>query len=423
MEVLQDTYKDTKIGRIPKDWEVVKANELCLKVTDGTHDSPKRVDKGYNLVTSKNLKNGELDFSTCYQISEDDYIDVNKRSFVEQYDVLFGMIGTIGSPVMITQFHVNFAVKNVGIFKSNGDKNLGLWLCHFFNSDIAKNYIERNKNSSTQSFVALGFLRAFPIINPPSEERNKIAAILSTVDEQINTTDKIIEKSKELKKGLMQKLFSEGTGHSKYNSPQGGIFRKILGNIPSDWVIKEISQIAVFTQGVQVNVKLQDTSQTDINIRFIRIVDYTQNTNDVRYVSNTFSKYAVKKDDIVMVRYGTPGIIGRGIEGVIANNMFKIRLDNAIVTNDFFEYFFSQSKIQEYLIMGSGSSTMPALNFSYLKKFQIALPSIQEQHKIVEILSEADAKIEKEQTQKAQLQALKKGLMQQLLTGKKRVKV
>ena len=99
------------MGRIPKDWEVVKANELCLKVTDGTHDSPKRVGKGYNLVTSKNLKNGELDFSTCYQISEGDYIDVNKRSYVEQYDVLFGMIGTIGSPVMISQSHVNFAVK------------------------------------------------------------------------------------------------------------------------------------------------------------------------------------------------------------------------------------------------------------------------------------------------------------------------
>ena len=73
--------------------------------------------------------------------------------------------------------------------------------------------------------------------------------------------------------------------------------------------------------------------------------------------------------------------------------------------------------------MGSGSSTMPALNFSYLKKFQIALPSIQEQHKIVGILSEVDAKIEKEQTQKTQLETLKKGLMQQLLTGKKRVKV
>ena len=207
-------FKDTKIGRIPKDWEVVKANELCLKVTDGTHDSPKRVDKGYNLVTSKNLKNGELDFSTCYQISEDDYIDVNKRSYVEQYDVLFGMIGTIGSPVMITQSHVNFAVKNVGIFKSNGDKNLGLWLCHFFNSDIAKNYIERNKNSSTQSFVALGFLRAFPIINPPSEERKKIADILSEADAKIEKEQTQKAQLEALKKGLMQQLL---TGKKRVN--------------------------------------------------------------------------------------------------------------------------------------------------------------------------------------------------------------
>ena len=201
-------FKDTKIGRIPKDWEIVRAEDLCLKVTDGTHDSPKKKESGYNLVTSKNLKNGKLDFNTCYKISEADYIDVNKRSYVEQFDVLFGMIGTIGNPVIVEQNEIDFAVKNVGIFKTNGDENLGLWLCQYFNTEKITNYIIRQKNSSTQSFVALGLLRSFPIANPPLEERDKIVEILSGADAKIEKEEQEKAQLEQLKKGLMQQLLT-----------------------------------------------------------------------------------------------------------------------------------------------------------------------------------------------------------------------
>ena len=203
---------------------------------------------------------------------------------------------------------------------------------------------------------------------------------------------------------------------SNTSAKHGGIFRKILGKVSDDWEIKEISEIASFSQGVQVNVELQETKPTADNIRFIRIVDYTQDNDDIRYVSNTLKKYEVTSTDVVMVRYGTPGVIGRGIEGVIANNMFKISLDNAIVSNDFFEYFFNQRKIQEYLLMGSGSSTMPALNFSYLKKFQIAIPPLPEQQKIAEILSTVDEQISTTQGIIDKSKELKKGLMQKLFS-------
>lgn len=201
-------FKDTKIGKIPKDWEVVRAEDICLKVTDGTHDSPKKKEIGYNLVTSKNLKNGKLDFSTCYKISEEDYLEVNKRSYVEQYDVLFGMIGTIGNPVIIEQQEIDFAVKNVGIFKTNGDKYLGKWLCQYFNSNNIKNYINRQKNSSTQSFVALGLLRNFPVAKPPLKERDKIIEILCEADDKIEKEEQYKSELEQLKKGLMQQLLT-----------------------------------------------------------------------------------------------------------------------------------------------------------------------------------------------------------------------
>lgn len=194
------------------------------------------------------------------------------------------------------------------------------------------------------------------------------------------------------------------------------IFRRLLGNIPKDWNIKEISDFTKFSQGVQVNVELQSSLPSNELIRFIRIVDYTQSTDDIRYVSKSYKKYIVNENDIVMIRYGTPGIIGRNIKGVIANNMFKISIDNSLASNDYFEYFFKQKHIQEYLLMGSGSSTMPALNFSYLKKFQIALPPLQEQQKIATILSTVDEQISTTNKIIEKSKELKKGLMQKLFS-------
>ena len=194
------------------------------------------------------------------------------------------------------------------------------------------------------------------------------------------------------------------------------IFRRLLGNIPKDWNIKEISDFTKFSQGVQVNVELQSSLPSNELIRFIRIVDYTQSTDDIRYVSKSYKKYIVNENDIVMIRYGTPGIIGRNIKGVIANNMFKISIDNSLASNDYFEYFFKQKHIQEYLLMGSGSSTMPALNFSYLKKFQVALPPLQEQQKIAAILSTVDEQISITDKIIEMSKELKKGLMQKLFS-------
>lgn len=77
------------------------------------------------------------------------------------------------------------------------------------------------------------------------------------------------------------------------------------------WELKKLGEIATFSQGIQVGLEKQLTVPKEGYVRFIRIVDYTQNTDDLRYVENPGEKYFVSEDDIVMVRYGTPGLIGR----------------------------------------------------------------------------------------------------------------
>ena len=189
-----------------------------------------------------------------------------------------------------------------------------------------------------------------------------------------------------------------------------------IGKIPKDWNSLKLGGFSKFSQGIQVGVEKHKTTFEEGYVRFIRIIDYTQNTDDIRYIKYPGDKYCVKEDDIVMVRYGTPGVIGRGIKGAIANNMFKIIPDNSLITNDYLSYSFIQEYIQKILSEGSGSSTMPAINFSMLNKIAIAIPPLPEQRKIAEILSTVDVDIEKTDAIIKETQQLKKGLTEKLFT-------
>ena len=159
------------------------------------------------------------------------------------------------------------------------------------------------------------------------------------------------------------------------------------------WEIKKLGEIASFSQGIQVGLEHHLSEPKEGYVRFIRIVDYTQNTDDIRYIPNPGEKYFINEDDIVMVRYGAPGLIGRGKAGVIANNLFRIKIERKDLTNDYLTHFLSQEHIQNYLAT-QGSATMPALNFGQLKTIEVKFPPLPEQQRIVTILDHAFAAID-----------------------------
>lgn len=207
-------FYDTKIGRLPIEWKLTKTKDFCQKVTDGTHDTPKPNGKGFPLVTSKNLKSNGVDFNDCYLISEQDYIEINKRSIVNQYDILFGMIGTVGNPQIVTQNPVEFAIKNVGLFRMNGNKKLSIWLKNFLDSDIFRIYKQRQQAGTTQQFVSLGFLRKIPVPIPMKNDEINYSVIdevnkkIVIADDELLTKQTKIKKLQRLKKSLMQNLLT-----------------------------------------------------------------------------------------------------------------------------------------------------------------------------------------------------------------------
>ncbi|SGV07605.1 type I restriction modification DNA specificity domain protein [Staphylococcus aureus] len=173
-------FKDENGNDYPE-WEKKKLQQI-IEVKDGTHESPKPTDNGYLLVTSKNLKNNKLDFSESYSISKEDYESINKRSKVEKGDILFGMIGTIGNPILLED--EGFAIKNVALLKTSCLQEK-YYILNFLKSiAIAKQFYKTNAGG-TQKFISLGAIRDLKIDFPSLEESTKIGILFNKLDELI----------------------------------------------------------------------------------------------------------------------------------------------------------------------------------------------------------------------------------------------
>ena len=196
-------FKDENGGDFAE-WEEKKLGVVC-DVRDGTHDSPKYHETGYPFITSKNLqKDGSIDFDNVSFINESDYNKFNGRSKVDINDILFGMIGTIGNPVLVKRS--GFAIKNVALIKQKIDL-LNIFLIHFLNGDsISQQFFEQN-TGGTQKFLSLSIIRNLIVEVPSIQEQIKITNFLTAIDDKINRCGNQIEKMETWKKGLLQGMF------------------------------------------------------------------------------------------------------------------------------------------------------------------------------------------------------------------------
>ena len=143
----------------------------CLDVRDGTHDTPRYVSEGVPLVTSKNLSNGRVDFSTAKLISREDSQAINQRSKVDSGDIMYAMIGSIGNPVLY-QGTDEFSIKNMALFKYVPD---GMYMEYvYWFLVLAQEDMKKAASGGVQAFVSLGYLRNYLIPVPPIEEQKRI---------------------------------------------------------------------------------------------------------------------------------------------------------------------------------------------------------------------------------------------------------
>ena len=205
----------------------IKATEFCESVRDGTHDTPKQTESGYKLVTGKHVKNGIIDPTEAYYISEKDYNKINERSLVEQWDVLMSMIGTVGE-VAVVKNNPNYAIKNVALFKCGGSELKGKWLSYYLRTPEAIGHMNGNQKGSSQQFLSLKQLRDLPIATTSEDVMRKIIDSLSHYDNLIENYQRQIKLLEEAARRLYKEWFVD------FRFP-GYEHVKVINGIPEKW--------------------------------------------------------------------------------------------------------------------------------------------------------------------------------------------
>ncbi|MGY5851477.1 restriction endonuclease subunit S [Salegentibacter sp. F14] len=422
-------------------WVEKNIGNLTTLIKDGTHGTHKDVEKGIPLLSAKDINNGKISIpEDCRRISETDFRKIHSTYQLQKDDVLLTLVGSIGRSAIINNYSLNFTLqRSVGIlrFVDSLDK---VYAFYYLNSSIFQNDLMLSVNASAQGGVYLGTLGKLKINYPENlAHQRKIAKILKTADAVIEKTEAAISKYRAIKEGMMQDLFTRGidlqTGQLRpaYKDAPHLYKETELGWIPKEWECTELGKYSFIT-------KLAGFEYTDhfdyslggeiIAVRALNLkkgkLDLTDIHTIPRETSQLLKRSQLRKGDLVISYVGTVGaiaVIDRDNKYHLAPNVAKITLNQSEINSFFLNEYLASEFGQKEIFRWISSTTQAALSMTNLRQLRVIKPNIFEQTKIFNVLKSLAQKIEMEEEHLAKHQSLKKGLMQDLLTGKVEVQV
>lgn len=424
---MSEGYKVTEVGDIPETWEAVRLKEVGEIITGNTPPTSQRQyydegTEGYLWASPADLGKGKFIKSTIKTLTKAGFEQT--RSIPEQA-ILVTCIGSTIGKIGMSEFQMSSNQQiNSLVCKDKSDPN------YYY-------YVLESKASFIKSLAGT---HAVPLLNktefsnilvplPPLAEQQKIASILSTVDEKIAIIDAQISQTQELKKGLMQQLLSKGIGHTKFKSSE-------LGDIPESWEVVKLSKIIKsLSSGVSVNSEDRMIGDNEYGVlktsAVLRGRFYPQYHKAIIPADINRATLNPKKDTILISRMNTPSLVGES--GYVYEDFKRLFIPDRIwmaqisshdeVNVRWLSFVLASPKLRGMisLIATGTSNSMKNIAKPAFLGLKIALPPKEDQVKIGSILSAVEEKLCSLQSRKETYQQLKKGLMQQLLTGKIRV--
>ena len=401
-------YKDTPIGKVPVDWEIVPLSKIS-QINMGQSPPSKDCNKQRDGLP---FYQGNAEFGPKYP-SPQKWCKRPKK-LADEGDILISVRAPVGeiniaphkccigrgiAAVQAKDIHDKFLYQSMLLYRKN---------------------LQKMAQGSTFEAINRKELAELLTLLPPFPEQEKIADILTTVDGAVEKTAQVIEKTKELKKGLMRRLFTQGIGHKRFK-------RTDIGEIPEEWETAKLKDIALrFYNG-----GTPDTSNENYwggDIPWITGADFeNQKVNRIRRnithegVENSATNIIPKGNLLVATRTGVGKLAIAPFDIAISQDITGIILDSQKALPGYI-YWYLDHKADRLRSIIQGTSINGLLRGD-LESFMLPLPLVNEQNKIADILTSIDDEVEKEMNHKEQLETLKKSLMQVLLTGKLRVAV
>ena len=420
-------YKKSPVGEIPIDW-------LCNTLGNiATVKGGKRMPKGTSFSESKtqypyirvsDFINGTVSTNNLKYVLEEDREKIKRYtiSINDLYISIAGSIGIVGSvPEVLdgSQLTENAAK----IIFNNNLKTTKNYYKHFLQSDNCQSqFIQETGTGGGVPKLALFRIENTYIPCPPLPEQKKIAKILTSVDEVIETTEAQINKLKDLKKGMMNELLTKGIGHTEFKD-------SAVGRIPMEWKVKKLGALCEkITDGSHLSPK---TVKNGLPIATVEnMKDYYIDISSCRTIGHSDFDALLKNtcspnyNDVLFSKDGTVG------KTFVYKQMDKIVLLSsiAIITTkkgelfpDYLTQFLKSPLFYDEIENSKTGSAIRRIILRELKNLPITFPSFDEQQKIAKNLTSIDTNIDQKQIKLTQTKNLKKSLMADLLTGRVRV--
>jgi type I restriction enzyme S subunit len=302
-----------------------------------------------------------------------------------------------------------------------------LWLSYLLASKHVRYRLSKLATGTSGSMknITKGELLTLPIDIPPPTEQIKIAQILSTWDKAIATVEKLIENSKQQKKALMQQLLTGKKRFKEFGEPAKD------GGLPEGWELKALKEVVSKERKITYGIVVPGPYEDGGNY-MIRAQDYSKGWNELSAiyrvsskVDESYKRSRVNSGDILLTIVGSIGNLAKVPENLNGANLTQQTARLAFDDHSS-EYYLAvmQSDVgRKQIYRFAKSGVQPSLNLADVAKFLVQVPPLKEQEKIGATLVTSDLYIEKWTNKLDYLKAEKKSLMQQLLTGKRRVKV
>lgn len=404
---------------VPEGWKQKQLDEVS-KIIDCKHRTPKYVESGIPLISPGSIKWGPIDLiSPSKRVSDEEYESLMDHCTVDIDDLVLSRNQSVGVASFIDT-DTPFVLGQDTVLVKPIDSN-SKFLFYNLQSTETQRTIFKLAGGSTFSRINLGAIRKLKALYPPLPEQQKIAKILSTWDKAISTTEALIDNSKQQQKALMQQLL---TGKKRLFNVLGNSFEDEWDWCPLDTVCE--------VKGGKRLPKGQSLKTIPNRHPYIRVADMYMGgvcLDNILYVPEevapTIKNYTIGQNDLFITVAGTLGIVGEIPSLLNGANLTENadKLTNISCNRKYLLYVLKSPIIQRYVDAESTQNAQPKLALTRIRRFKIPLPSTDEQQKIASALTNADNEIDLLKQQLADLKQEKKALMQQLLTGKRRVKV
>ena len=386
---------------------MARLGDICIQITDGSHNPPASVGESkYLMLSSKNIDDDCITLNDPRYLSKDHFDTENKRTNIEPDDLLMTIVGTIGRVAIVPNAFTKICVqRSVAVLKPKSDIVYNRFLMYHLQN--MRPQLERESRGVAQKGIYLKQIGNLTISLPPLDKQRKIAAVLDKVSDLIAKRRQQLDKLDEMVKARFVELF----GDMVFN--------------PYGWPTRRLVEVADIVSGITKGRKTKE--QNLIEVPYMAVsnvkdgyIDWTT-VKTILAAQSEIEQYRLLPDDILMTEGGDPDKLGRGAiiqnppENCIhQNHIFRVRLNETLLLPCYFAEFLKHQKAKQYFLRCAKQTTgIASINMSQLKGLPTLVPSLELQNHFAAFVEQTEKTKSTISRSLEKLETLKKALMQE----------